>query len=287
MDRVIEVAKHLPGPATNKERSKLNQIKSSIAVMVTVVALTLSAMSVADASDAKHDDENLRNGNKVVIYFTRHAEKKTTLTDLGDGKFMEFCNADRSRCGEELNSEGLKRAELLVEWFNKRKITAKLTHAFSSHKLRTLQTIEMIAADAGLSGDFDKNENDGVQELPVYADNGKFATELNPGSTTPSEQPTIDALLNLPVGSVALVAGHSGTLYDIMAGLGLTDVCTGENVADPANITCDQNRYPVSGSFKVRDFGDIWQIELKPNGAKFKSRRQLDFDSLKTIDKAS
>ncbi len=70
--------------------------------------------------------------------------------------------------------------------------------------------------------------------------------------------------MSLEAGSVALVAGHSGTLYDIMAGIGLNDVCLSKSVA-----TCNQDRYPINDDVKVRDFGDIWKVTLENGVASF------------------
>jgi broad specificity phosphatase PhoE len=219
-------------------------------------------LSVIDAATAGSDTD-------VEIYFTRHAEKKTELTELDNGDLQEVCGD--SKCAEVLNSAGELRAALLEDAFADAGITSRLTHAFSSHKTRTRQTIEAIVAAAGLSGDVDKNAGDGIQENPVMNDDGTAnATELDPQSTSGSVQPTIDALVGLSAGSVALVAGHSGTLYDIMAGLGLTDVCLTDTVD-----TCNQDRYPIDDSVKVRDYGDIWKIVLQDGVASFAYRVNL------------
>lgn len=199
----------------------------------------------------------------VEIYFTRHAEKETELEEQEDGSFVEICGDDK--CAEILNAKGELRAELLRDLFNNAGVTARLTHAFSSHKNRTRQTIEMIVADAGLTGDVDKNPDDGIQEFPVLNDDGtQNASELDPEGTSASEAPVIEALLTLAPGSVALVAGHSGTLYDIMAGLGLDDVCLTDTVA-----TCNQSRYPIDEDVKVRDYGDIWKVNVEDGVATF------------------
>ena len=215
----------------------------------------------------------------VEIYFTRHAEKMTLLAEQEDGSLLEVCGEDK--CAEVLNAKGELRAELLKDLFQDAGITDRLTHAFSSHKIRTRQTIEMITADAGLTGDIDKNPDDGIQEFPITNPEGTAdATELDPESTSPSEAPVIEALLALPSGSVALVAGHSGTIYDIMAGIGLTDVCLEETVE-----TCSEARYPIDDSVKVANFGDIWKVVLQDGVAEFVFRAnfqpsELDLEEL-------
>lgn len=215
-----------------------------------------------EADSSSSDDD-------VEIYFTRHAEKMTQLMEREDGSLIEVCGEEK--CAEVLNAKGELRAELLANLFQAAGITDRLTHAFSSHKIRTRQTIEMITAAAGLSGDVDKNADDGIQEFPVSnPDATADATELDPESTSPSEAPVIDALTSLSAGSVALVAGHSGTLYDIMAGIGLTDVCLEETID-----SCNESRYPVSSSFKVKNFGDIWKVTLAAGEANFVYRVNL------------
>ena len=213
-------------------------------------------------------DAASRGDGLVEVYFTRHAEKMTQLAEQADGSFVEVCG--EVNCAEVLNAEGELRAELLAEGFAETGLTDRLTHAFSSHKIRTRQTIERIAAEAGLTGDVDKNQGDGIQEFPVFNADGEFATELDPEGTSASEAPTIEALLSLPAGSVALVAGHSGTLYDIMAGLGLPDVCGADTLE-----TCDQDRYPAKDDGKVRNFGDVWKITIENGSPTFVYRVNL------------
>ncbi len=239
-----------------------------------VATLTTTTTTPTADSFASLDAATANSATDVEIYFTRHAEKKTELNELDNGNFEEVCGD--SKCSEILSSAGELRAELLVGAFAEAGITNRLTHAFSSHKTRTRQTIEAIVAAAGLTGDVDKNAGDGIQENPVMNDDGTAnATELDPQSTSGSEQPTIDGLLGLQAGSVALVAGHSGTLYDIMAGLGLTDVCLKDTVD-----TCNQDRYPIDEDAKVRDFGDIWKIVLQDGVATFAYRVNLQPQAL-------
>lgn len=209
------------------------------------------------------------NSNDIEIYFTRHAEKMTLLEELESGVLVEVCGD--SKCAEVLNAKGELRATLLAQLFREAGITDRLTHAFSSHKIRTRQTIEQITLDAGLTGDIDKIPGDGIQEFPVLNNEGTAnATELDPEGTSASEQPVIDALLSLPAGSVALVAGHSGTLYDIMSGIGLSDACLSDTVD-----SCNESRYPINDDVKVKNFGDIWKVTLADGVANFVYRVNL------------
>ena len=157
------------------------------------------------------------------------------------------------KCAEELNAFGLERAELLATWFKRRGITRRLDKVISSHKRRTFQTVDPTAVEAGLT----------VMQFPVGG------TELEPESTTPSECPTIAAILDSAPGDTVLVAGHSGTLYDIM-GDG-NDDCDGLGLD-----TSNDRRFPKDEDGKVRDFGDIWKVLVYPNGeARFAYRVNL------------
>ena len=240
----------------------------------------------------------------VTVYFTRHAEKKTTTVEVvengtpssatttyelvwddandtfttsspgidddlepNDPSKSKGANLDEvcgiSKCAEELSDLGLKRAELLAKWFKRRGITRHVDAVYSSHKRRTLQTVEPIADDAGVS----------VVQLPMDGE------ELQPESTSPSECPTIDAILGANAGDTLVVAGHSGTLYDIMgdgnsscAGLGLRNR-DGSPLTDDSPST---RRFPKDEDDKVRDFGDIWKVLVYPNGdARFVYRVNL------------
>lgn len=102
---------------------------------------------------------------------------------------------------------------MTVNLFRDAGITEPLKHAFTRHKIRTRQSIEMIVADANLPGDVDRNERVGVREFPVYSENGtEFAMELDPDGTTASEEPVIDTVMSLPAGGMAPVAGTQRNL---------------------------------------------------------------------------
>ena len=222
----------------------------------------------------------------VTVYFTRHAEKQTTTTALGPATsaYELIYNEDNSsaeaimtnqvqtveefgsklpqnrddvcgeeKCAEELSDLGELRAELLSDFFRRTGITGRLDKVVSSHKVRTFQTVAPTAEDAGLS------------VLQVPAD----GTELEPEGTTPSECPTLDEIRSAAPGDTVLVAGHSGTLYDIM-GDGNKD-CDGLGLD-----TSNDNRFPKDSKGKVRDFGDVWKVQVYPNGqARFSYRINL------------
>ena len=248
---------------------------TSLFTGIALAATLLAAASVPGIAQAG-------SSNKVVVYLTRHAEKKTTTEVLGPAimysakgdNLDEVCGV--KKCAEELNALGLKRAELLSDWFERRGITYQLTHAYSSHKKRTLQTILPtinVAKEVGveLAADDDKFAGDGIQEFPA-------GTELDPESTSGSIQPLVDALQSLEGGSVVLVAGHSGTLYKIMGDGDPEKEITGLGID-----TSDDFDFPRDEKGKVRDFGDVWKVVIntRTGVAKLKWRKNLEFRKLR------
>ena len=249
----------------------LNTTLAASAVAVTLLSTLLPAVAQAHGH---------RGERPITVYFTRHAEKMTTTTatdsglstydivyDGDDATITANGNAPVSKaknrddvcgvkkCAEELNPLGLERAELLADWFKRRGVTRRLDTVISSHKRRTFQTVTPTAEDANLT----------VMQFPIGG------TELAPEGTTDSECPTLEAIRASQPGDTVLVAGHSGTLYDIMGdanddcptlGLGLN--------------TDNDRRFPKDEDGKVRDFGDIWKVVIYPNGeARFAYRVNL------------
>ena len=208
-------------------------------------------------------------GQGVTVYFTRHAEKMTELMQTAPGKFMEICTQDREDCAEVLNPVGELRAKLLADYFDRRNITVRLTNVFSSDKQRTRQTVAEIAERTGLSNDTDQMSGDGVQQLPADV-NDEFS------SNSISVQPTVDALLSLPPGSVAVVAAHSGTIYRIFGGQD-TDGSGGLGI----DTTQNSRDFPKGSDGKVPDFGDLWKVVIRNGHGRLKKRVQLVIDKLR------
>ena len=152
---------------------------------------------------------------------------------------------------------------MLADWFDGLEITNEIDAVYSSHKVRTYQTVEEIAARAGVT----------VAQLPSDGE------ELEPEGTGSSECPTVDASLATSAGDTIVVAGHSGTLYDIM-GAG-NDDCAGLGLD-----TADDLRFPKDEDGKVRDFGDVWKVTVENGQATFAWRKNLQFASL-VVDNAT
>jgi len=257
---------------------------------VTATLLAALAPAVAHADRWGHKQQR-----PITVYFTRHAEKKTTTTPtdmeastyeleyfpgmvdddgdiakvitdrMDDSEKSKGKNRDdvcgTSKCAEELNALGLARADLLADWLERRRVTHRLDAVYSSHKYRTFQTVDPSAVKAGLV----------VEQLPADG------TELEPESTSPSECPTLQAILEANPGDTLLVAGHSGTLYDIM-GTGVkdcTDPRTGEASTGLGLDTANDRRFPKDDDDKVRDFGDLWKVVIRNGQARFVYRVNL------------
>ena len=264
-----------------------------------VVAALLLTGAAAQADGHRHDRGH-RN-DAVTVYFTRHAEKKTTTRSLGDARDtyeLAYTDVDTGaftvstdsrdddgrpdngtskgdlldqvcgteKCAEELSDLGLERADLLVQYFDRRGVIDELDAVYSSHKRRTFQTVDPTAVAAGLD----------VVQLPGHA------SELSPEGTSVSECPTLEAIHAAAPGSTLLVAGHSGTLYDIM-GDGNGD-CAGLGLLNDDDAS--SSRFPKDAKGKVRDFGDVWKVVIRNGRARFKNRVNLQPTKLTVVDRA-
>lgn len=277
---------------------KLFTTRSNLLTSAAISAVLLAAV----APTAVQASNGYYNNGRLVIYFTRHAEKQTVTTKIaqgavytseldanGDASFIAtdatqaipvsnpICGV--SKCAEELSEQGIQRAMLLADWFGNRHITHRLDAVYATHKTRTQQTVMPTATAAGLD---------------VTILNPEFS-ELNDESTTPSECSTLQAIESARSEGLdtILIAGHSGTLYDIMGdgvkgcfdasgnaltGLGLD---TGNTVKETGNL----DRFPKDGKGKVRDFGDIWKVTIKQNDSvRFGFRVNLQQPARLTVD---
>lgn len=275
---------------------KFKQLLLSTAVASLILGAGFSSsVALADA-----------NSSNIVVYVTRHAEKLTVVDELemSPGMYQDNCNDDRSRCEEALNEFGQVRAELLAEWFDRRRIADTVTHVISSDKQRTRQTVQPLATlllerDVAL---FDPNEKtmtnpmsdaDGVWQVPFA---GEKDNEINGNSG--SVVPTVDAIKSLQPGDVAVVAAHSGTIYRIFGGEDTdgnpdTDLnFDPEENAEPdtsvglgIDTTLDEALFPKAADGKVPTFGDLWKIVIRSNGkAVVRWRRSLQVDKLDVVE---
>ena len=160
----------------------------------------------------------------------------------------------------------LFRSELLVGWFGERDILPRLTHVIASHKVRTVQTVEPIAAaaiaeGAELAEDVDLHPGDDVQQVPA------FVEECTPGfeGSGSSRGPMTAFLKSLPLGSEAVVAAHSPTIYPIMKAFGI-------DTSDPID-------FPRDARGRVSGFDNLWVVQVDRNGkGRLKKHLLLDFE---------
>lgn len=255
--------------------------KSPLVSILAAATLAITAAPVVSADGVNTD--------RTIIYLTRHAEKLTVQNDMG----LDNCTADGEDCEEALSPLGEKRAELLAEWFEDQGIIDEITHVISSDKQRTRQTVQPTAQkvrDLGRSlVDTDDTIDDGVVQLPAF-DANTAGNELSGNSK--SVGPTAQAILDLPAGSVAVVAAHSGTIYRILGGedtdgnmltgdddsvgLGI-DTTIGENFDD---VTL----FPKKESDgKVPTFGDVWRVVINNDtgNARVAWRKNLQLQRLR------
>ena len=184
--------------------------------------------------------------DNTVLYFVRHMEKQNQLDKVSpEGKvistYKDYCveykNKTKTCCVEELSDRGYLHRNELADWFAIKQITPKLDHVFSSHKQRTEQTVEEIAADAQLI----------VQPLGPICDN-ECASGCESGKDSIFD--TVETIEALPPGSTALIGQHSGTIYLIMEDLGID--------------TSDENDFPRDGNGKVDGYNNLWKVTFTP-----------------------
>lgn len=279
-------------------------------------ALSVALLASVAPTVAYADDYGYNNSGRLTIYFTRHAEKQTVTADASDApdapdeagdppvytsdgtglvisldqsgtsegsRLDEVCGT--SKCAEELNKKGTMRAMLLADWMGSRGITGKIDAVYATHKTRTQQTVTPLAIAAG------KMVENVMTDYLEFGDTEYGDTELNPESTTPSECATLQAIeASMEAGHDTIaIAGHSGTLYDIM-GSGVTSDCILKSDALLNGLgldTSDEDRFPKDDDGKVAKFGDLWKVVIRPNGkAVFKYRKQLDFLKLGVVENA-
>ena len=178
----------------------------------------------------------------TTLYFLRHADDQVHLVQTGPGVFQP------NSCFEVLNPLGLERAARLADWFVRRHITEKLDLVVATHKIRTLQTVSKIAQDAGLSGNVDQyddqNDHDGVAQVPPTPQ------ECDAGfvSSSSSLAAMTTFLHMLSLGTTAVVAAHSTTIYPIMRSFGID--------------TSDPTVFPQDSNGKVVGFDNLWIVSI-------------------------
>ena len=170
----------------------------------------------------------------TTIYFLRHAEPNFKNPEL------------------PLNDKGRARAEKLVAHF----AGTPITHVYASHTNRTRDTVTPLA----------KARDIAVRQFPPISSelNGKIVGNRTGG--TAAIKPLIAALKALPAGSTAVVAGNSGNLYPVLAGIGA-----------PVNSACTADRTDclpcaTRKCFDGKKFNNVWKLAWSRDGRAALSR---------------
>ena len=258
------------------------------------IAIATILTATALPTVVKADEDNDYDSNRTVVYITRHAEKLDVLRPVSEpsGIYKDNCNNDRDRCEEALNAAGQLRAKLLADWFDRRGIADDVTHVISSDKNRTRDTVLPLVELIEITlPDFDY-VLDGVWQVPFAVADAdlNMANEINGNSG--SVVPSVEAIQSLQLGSVAVLAAHSGTIYRILGGEDTdgnpaTDKDGDFSVGLGIDTTTDAGLFPKKDNGKVPTFGDVWKVVIKENGtASVKWRKRLDFTAIQVVDSA-
>jgi hypothetical protein len=173
--------------------------------------------------------------------------------------WKEDCDAATACCVEVLNPLGVERAARLADWFDEQRITPKLQVVFASNKPRTVAMVKKIAQNAGLTNDVDLIA-DGVQQIPADK------TECAPGfiGSGSARAAMVAYIRTLPLGTTALMAAHSTSIYQIFQDLGMDT----SNVVD----------FPIAAG-KVDGFNNLWKITIDSSGvARLQRHYVLNFE---------
>lgn len=195
-----------------------------------IVVIALIASSVAAVADA------LAQMQPVTVVIVRHPE-------TGPATATEPPTIP-------LTPAGRQRAELLVQTFH----DIRFTHIFATHTTRARQTVEQVAAVQKLQ----------VVQLP--APGSMLAGQPVTDSTLRQAaiEPIANAVLQLPAGSVVLIAANSDNIYGILNRLGVPVSATEQKcTVGSMCVPCLTN-----ACFPGADFDRLWYLVIEPGRAK-------------------
>ncbi|MFQ5792891.1 MAG: histidine phosphatase family protein, partial [Acidobacteriota bacterium] len=142
-----------------------------------------------------------------------------------------------------LSPEGRERAGALTERFR----DVKVDYVFSSHTLRSRDTVAPLAEARGLE----------VEQFPSLGSTVEGKVIDNRTSGGVAAKPLLQAIQQVPDGSTVVVAGNSGNLYAIMAGLGVR-LSTTESPCAKTDASClpcaDKSCFPED------EFNNLWLV---------------------------
>ena len=165
----------------------------------------------------------------ISIFIVRHAEPDTSQPTI------------------PLTAAGRQRAEVLAQSLR----GVKFTHIFATHTTRTRQTVEGIASTHALA----------VIQLPVPGSmlDGQPVTDQT--SRRAPIEPISTALLELPPGSVVLVALNSENIFAILNRLGVPVAPPGQSCAPGSMcVPCTDN-----SCYPGKEYDNLWHIVRDSN----------------------
>ncbi|MBI3939512.1 MAG: hypothetical protein HY315_01635 [Acidobacteria bacterium] len=198
--------------------------------MLTAVCFGIASTAVAQSS------------TKTFLFFVRHAEPQTKLISTGSGTWVEDCNPSRSCCTTILNPLGIWRRDALAQWFVDQGLARTLTHLIGDNKQRTVETLQKLAIVSGLK----------VQQYPPNVG------ECEPGfeAAAGSQAAVVSTIRTLPLGSRAVIANHTETLYRIMS------QSAGIDFSDPVDFPKE-----TGSTTRLYGFDNLWIVEVDSAGA--------------------
>jgi len=171
---------------------------------------------------------------KTTVYVLRHAEPNFKNPEL------------------PLTNQGRARAEKLVAFL----AGIPIAHVYATHTDRTRDTVTPLARARGLQ----------VKQFPPIGSelDGKIVGNRTSGAV--AIKPLIAALKSLQAGSTAVVAGNSGNLYPVLAGIGapVNSACTAER---SDCLPCATRK-----CFDGKRFNNVWKLTLGRDGQATLSR---------------
>lgn len=159
------------------------------------------------------------------VYLLRHAEFDTNDPE------------------KKLSQDGRDRAAALTDQFE----NVKVDYAFSSHTLRSRDTIAPLAEAHGLE----------VEQFPALGSTVEGKIIDNRTSSGIAAKPLLRAIRHVPDGSTVVVAGNSGNLFPIIAELGVR-VSTPMSPCEKSDASClpcaDESCFPED------EFNNLWLV---------------------------
>ena len=148
---------------------------------------------------------------------------------------------------------------------------------------------DLIQGEGKTLPDFD-DIPDGVWQVPFAIADADLNMENEINGNSGSVVPSVDAIQSLPMGSVAVLAAHSGTIYRILGGEDTDgNSATGDDFSVGLGIdtTMDAGLFPKKSNGKVPTFGDVWKLVIYGDGtASVKWRKRLDFTAIRVENSA-